>query len=169
MHQNVNAIEIHPIECTMSTPKAIICYCHVNNFFWSNRHINIFLPFQSSVKCWILTIWFTWLVCKTCITLPRCHGGIGLASFVYVLCNDACDAMHIFFFRERQPDADEDSLTSSPSYPLHDSLTLSAKQEDADNQKNSSRASQAGLNSNAVHIPVTVTAPPGDTTIIPSK
>ena len=47
---------------------------------------------------------------------------------------------------------------------------MDEKQEDADNLKNSSRASQAGLNSNAVHIPVTVTAPgPGETTIIPSE
>ncbi|TKS84186.1 Voltage-dependent N-type calcium channel subunit alpha-1B [Collichthys lucidus] len=62
--------------------------------------------------------------------------------------------------RERQPDAEVDGLASS-------SLSLGEKQEDADNQKNSTRASQAGLNSNAIHIPVTITAPPGETTIIP--
>uniref|UniRef100_A0A8C7LI36 Voltage-dependent N-type calcium channel subunit alpha n=1 Tax=Oncorhynchus kisutch TaxID=8019 RepID=A0A8C7LI36_ONCKI len=47
-------------------------------------------------------------------------------------------------------------------------LQAGEKQEDADNQKNSHRASQAGLNSNTVHIPVTITAPPRETTIIPS-
>uniref|UniRef100_A0A8C8HY68 Voltage-dependent N-type calcium channel subunit alpha n=1 Tax=Oncorhynchus tshawytscha TaxID=74940 RepID=A0A8C8HY68_ONCTS len=46
-------------------------------------------------------------------------------------------------------------------------LQAGEKQEDADNQKNSHRASQAGLNSNTVHIPVTITAPPRETTIIP--
>ncbi|XP_061590464.1 voltage-dependent N-type calcium channel subunit alpha-1B [Cololabis saira] len=66
--------------------------------------------------------------------------------------------------RERQPDADEDSFACSP---VNSNITLNAKQEDDDNQKNSSRASQVGLNSNTIHIPVTITAPPGETTIIP--
>ncbi|XP_069017516.1 voltage-dependent N-type calcium channel subunit alpha-1B isoform X3 [Embiotoca jacksoni] len=70
-------------------------------------------------------------------------------------------------YRERQPDAEEDGLVSSPLQPMRSSLSLGEKQEDADNQKNSTRASQAGLNSNAIHIPVTITAPPGETTIIP--
>lgn len=66
----------------------------------------------------------------------------------------------IFFFsREMEPDAEEESFTCSPQQPT----------EDVDNQKNSTRASQAGLNSNAIHIPVTITAPPGETTIIPSE
>ncbi|XP_045922259.1 voltage-dependent N-type calcium channel subunit alpha-1B isoform X3 [Micropterus dolomieu] len=69
--------------------------------------------------------------------------------------------------RERQSDADEDGLASSPLQPVWSNLSLGEKQEDADNQKNSTRASQAGLNSNAIHIPVTITAPPGETTIIP--
>ncbi|KAM7393228.1 hypothetical protein PAMA_008058 [Pampus argenteus] len=69
--------------------------------------------------------------------------------------------------RERQPDAEEDGLASSPLQAMRSSLSLGEKQEDADNQKNSTRASQAGLNSNAIHIPVTITAPPGETTIIP--
>uniref|UniRef100_A0A3Q0SV45 Voltage-dependent N-type calcium channel subunit alpha n=1 Tax=Amphilophus citrinellus TaxID=61819 RepID=A0A3Q0SV45_AMPCI len=60
-------------------------------------------------------------------------------------------------YREMQPDVEEDSLTCSPLQPT----------EDADNQKNSTRASQAGLNSNAIHIPVTITGPPGETTVIP--
>uniref|UniRef100_A0A8C5FSD6 Voltage-dependent N-type calcium channel subunit alpha n=1 Tax=Gadus morhua TaxID=8049 RepID=A0A8C5FSD6_GADMO len=64
----------------------------------------------------------------------------------------------------------EQISASSPSQLLGSELSLDEKQEDADNLKNSSRASQAGLNSNAVHIPVTVTAPgPGETTIIPSE
>ncbi|XP_042250817.1 voltage-dependent N-type calcium channel subunit alpha-1B isoform X4 [Thunnus maccoyii] len=69
--------------------------------------------------------------------------------------------------RDRQPDAEEDGLASSPLQTMRSSLSLGEKQEDADNQKNSTRASQAGLNSNAIHIPVTITAPPGETTIIP--
>lgn len=72
--------------------------------------------------------------------------------------------------RERQPDGGEGSLASSPLEAMRRSnLSLGEKQEDADNQKNSTRASQAGLNSNTIHIPVTITAPPGETTIIPSE
>uniref|UniRef100_A0A8C7LG25 Voltage-dependent N-type calcium channel subunit alpha n=1 Tax=Oncorhynchus kisutch TaxID=8019 RepID=A0A8C7LG25_ONCKI len=58
------------------------------------------------------------------------------------------------------------SLATSPVQPPA-GLQAGEKQEDADNQKNSHRASQAGLNSNTVHIPVTITAPPRETTIIP--
>uniref|UniRef100_A0A669D3L7 Voltage-dependent N-type calcium channel subunit alpha n=1 Tax=Oreochromis niloticus TaxID=8128 RepID=A0A669D3L7_ORENI len=77
----------------------------------------------------------------------------GFFCFVFFILNPS------FFSREMEPDAEEDSLTCSPQQPT----------EDADNQKNSTRASQAGLNSNAIHIPVTITAPPGETTIIPSE
>lgn len=52
---------------------------------------------------------------------------------------------------------------------MRSGLSLGEKQEDADNQKNSTRASQVGRNSSTIHIPVTVTGPPGDTTIIPSE
>ncbi|XP_063745485.1 voltage-dependent N-type calcium channel subunit alpha-1B isoform X2 [Eleginops maclovinus] len=69
--------------------------------------------------------------------------------------------------RDRQPDAEDDGLASSPLQPMRSNLSLGEKQEDADNQKNSTRASQAGLNSNTLVIPVTITAPPGETTIIP--
>ncbi|XP_069370208.1 voltage-dependent N-type calcium channel subunit alpha-1B isoform X3 [Paralichthys olivaceus] len=70
--------------------------------------------------------------------------------------------------REKQPDAEDSGLASSPLQLMHSSLSLGEKQEDADNQKNSTRASQAGLNSsNAIHIPVTITGPPGETAIIP--
>ncbi|MEQ2287416.1 hypothetical protein AMECASPLE_012276 [Ameca splendens] len=68
--------------------------------------------------------------------------------------------------RDRQVDTEEDSLAGSSLQLKRSSLTPSEKQEDADNQKNSTRASQAGLNSNAVHIPVTITAPPRETTVI---
>ncbi|XP_062269228.1 voltage-dependent N-type calcium channel subunit alpha-1B-like [Platichthys flesus] len=69
--------------------------------------------------------------------------------------------------REKQPDAEDSGLASSPLQLRRSSLSLGEKQEDADNQKNSTRASQAGLNSsNAIHIPVTITSP-GETAIIP--
>uniref|UniRef100_A0A3B4TFR4 Voltage-dependent N-type calcium channel subunit alpha n=1 Tax=Seriola dumerili TaxID=41447 RepID=A0A3B4TFR4_SERDU len=84
-------------------------------------------------------------------------------------CNDARDKTRISLPRERQPDAEDNGLASTPLQPMRSSLSLGEKQEDADNQKNSTRASQAGLNSNAIHIPVTITAPPGETTIIPSE
>ncbi|XP_017163319.1 voltage-dependent N-type calcium channel subunit alpha-1B-like isoform X4 [Poecilia reticulata] len=69
--------------------------------------------------------------------------------------------------RDRQAETEDSSLAGSPLQLKRSSLTPSEKQEDADNQKNSTRASQAALNSNAIHIPVTITAPPGETTIIP--
>ncbi|XP_051907015.1 voltage-dependent N-type calcium channel subunit alpha-1B isoform X4 [Hippocampus zosterae] len=62
--------------------------------------------------------------------------------------------------RELRSDGEEDALATSPP-------SLGDEQEDADNQKNSTRASQAGLNSNAIRIPVTLTAPRGETTVIP--
>uniref|UniRef100_A0A8C2ZUW4 Voltage-dependent N-type calcium channel subunit alpha n=1 Tax=Cyclopterus lumpus TaxID=8103 RepID=A0A8C2ZUW4_CYCLU len=83
--------------------------------------------------------------------------------------NDVCDKTHFSFPRERQPDSEEEGLASSPLQPMRSTLSLGEKQEDADNQKNSTRASQAGLNSSAILIPVTITAPPGETTIIPSE
>ncbi|XP_052381584.1 voltage-dependent N-type calcium channel subunit alpha-1B-like isoform X1 [Oncorhynchus keta] len=68
--------------------------------------------------------------------------------------------------RDRQTDSQGESLATSPVQPPA-GLQAGEKQEDADNQKNSHRASQAGLNSNTVHIPVTITAPSRETTIIP--
>lgn len=111
--------------------------------------------------------------CHTnCGPIPRretfSHGSY-LAKRLEADYNDACDKIHISFPRERQPDAEVDGLASSPLQAMQSSLSLGEKQEDADNQKNSTRASQAGLNSNAIHIPVTITAPPGETTIIPSE
>lgn len=75
----------------------------------------------------------------------------------------------LIFPRDKQTETEDDSLAGSLLQLKRSSLTPSEKQEDADNQKNSTRASQAALNSNAVHIPVTITAPPGETTIIPSE
>uniref|UniRef100_A0A8C7KRX4 Voltage-dependent N-type calcium channel subunit alpha n=1 Tax=Oncorhynchus kisutch TaxID=8019 RepID=A0A8C7KRX4_ONCKI len=69
--------------------------------------------------------------------------------------------------RDRQTDSQGESLATSPVQPPT-GLQAGEKQEDADNQKNRHRASQAGLNSNTVHIPVTITAPSRETTIIPS-
>uniref|UniRef100_A0A8C9SUH5 Voltage-dependent N-type calcium channel subunit alpha n=1 Tax=Scleropages formosus TaxID=113540 RepID=A0A8C9SUH5_SCLFO len=40
------------------------------------------------------------------------------------------------------------------------------KVEDADNQKNIKRTGQMGINTNPVHIPVTITSPPGETTVL---
>ncbi|CAB1318637.1 unnamed protein product [Coregonus sp. 'balchen'] len=70
--------------------------------------------------------------------------------------------------RDRQTDSQGESLPTSPVQPPA-GLQAGEKQEDADNQKNSHRASQAGLNSNTVHIPVTITAPSRETAIIPSQ
>lgn len=80
-----------------------------------------------------------------------------------------CDEINISLPREKTPDAQEDGLASTPLQAMRSGLTAGEKQEDADNLKNSTRASQAGLNSNAIHIPVTITAPPGETTLIPSE
>ncbi|KAL0965374.1 hypothetical protein UPYG_G00280480 [Umbra pygmaea] len=62
--------------------------------------------------------------------------------------------------RDLQTDSKGDSLSTSP-------VQAPGKIEDADNQKNNHRASQAGLNSNTVHGPVTIIMPSKETTIIP--
>ncbi|XP_068609472.1 voltage-dependent N-type calcium channel subunit alpha-1B-like [Brachionichthys hirsutus] len=62
---------------------------------------------------------------------------------------------------DRKPDPEEDGLASSHLQAMQSSMSLGEKQEDADNQKNSTRASST------IPIPVTITAPPGETTIIP--
>uniref|UniRef100_A0A3P9K885 Voltage-dependent N-type calcium channel subunit alpha n=1 Tax=Oryzias latipes TaxID=8090 RepID=A0A3P9K885_ORYLA len=85
-----------------------------------------------------------------------------------VLLNLCKEVVLIFIPREGQVGVEENSPACSPVLQTRSSLTLSEKQEDADNVKNSTRASHAGLNSNAIRIPVTVTAPPGET-IIPSE
>uniref|UniRef100_A0A674E8P6 Voltage-dependent N-type calcium channel subunit alpha n=1 Tax=Salmo trutta TaxID=8032 RepID=A0A674E8P6_SALTR len=70
--------------------------------------------------------------------------------------------------RKQQTDSQGETLATSPVQPPA-GLQAGEKQEDADNQKNSHRASQAGLNSNTVHIPVTITTPSRETTIVPSQ
>ncbi|XP_075993878.1 voltage-dependent N-type calcium channel subunit alpha-1B-like isoform X2 [Genypterus blacodes] len=69
--------------------------------------------------------------------------------------------------KDKQADGEDDGFSCSPVTSLHRNLSFGEKQEDADNQRNSTRAGQARLSSNAIHIPVTITAPPGETTIIP--
>uniref|UniRef100_A0A6Q2YEX0 Voltage-dependent N-type calcium channel subunit alpha n=1 Tax=Esox lucius TaxID=8010 RepID=A0A6Q2YEX0_ESOLU len=68
--------------------------------------------------------------------------------------------------RDRRSDSKGESLPTSPVQPPA-GLQVGGKPEDADNQKNNHRASQAGFNSNTVHIPVTVIAPSKGTTVIP--
>uniref|UniRef100_A0A3B4D878 Voltage-dependent N-type calcium channel subunit alpha n=1 Tax=Pygocentrus nattereri TaxID=42514 RepID=A0A3B4D878_PYGNA len=63
--------------------------------------------------------------------------------------------------RDRLTDTEGDGLGSPLQSPT-DPLAGEERQEDSDNLKNSTRAG-----STAVNIPVTVTAPPGETTIIP--
>ncbi|KAK7896834.1 hypothetical protein WMY93_022159 [Mugilogobius chulae] len=63
--------------------------------------------------------------------------------------------------RDTQADAENQDAASSPEKAPHSSPSLGDKQEDEDNRRNSTRAG------NAIHIPVTITAPPGETTIIP--
>uniref|UniRef100_A0A8C9TMV5 Voltage-dependent N-type calcium channel subunit alpha n=1 Tax=Scleropages formosus TaxID=113540 RepID=A0A8C9TMV5_SCLFO len=60
--------------------------------------------------------------------------------------------------RERHVDKEAEAAPASSQPPHRE------KQEDTDNQKNIMRTGQI-----AVHIPVTVTVPPGETTIIPSQ
>uniref|UniRef100_A0AAR2JIG3 Voltage-dependent N-type calcium channel subunit alpha n=1 Tax=Pygocentrus nattereri TaxID=42514 RepID=A0AAR2JIG3_PYGNA len=64
--------------------------------------------------------------------------------------------------QDRLTDTEGDGLGSPLQSPT-DPLAGEERQEDSDNLKNSTRAG-----STAVNIPVTVTAPPGETTIIPS-
>lgn len=106
-----------------------------------------------------------------------CFPGALMPFFFFFFCPEkleaeyyhGCDEINISLPREKTPDDQEDGLASTPLQAMRSSLTAGEKQEDADNLKNSTRASQAGLNSNAIHIPVTITAPPGETTLIPSE
>ncbi|KAJ8339453.1 hypothetical protein SKAU_G00362390 [Synaphobranchus kaupii] len=69
--------------------------------------------------------------------------------------------------RGRHTDTEGRSTATSPSQPPLGQLSAWDKQEDSDNQKNLSRTGQGGLSTNAIHIPVTITPPPGENTIIP--
>ncbi|XP_042565276.1 probable voltage-dependent N-type calcium channel subunit alpha-1B [Clupea harengus] len=64
--------------------------------------------------------------------------------------------------RDRYSDTDADGSATSPLQSPSELLPVVEKPEDADNLKNNSRSGQTGI-----HIPVTITAPPGETTIIP--
>uniref|UniRef100_W5L9F3 Voltage-dependent N-type calcium channel subunit alpha n=1 Tax=Astyanax mexicanus TaxID=7994 RepID=W5L9F3_ASTMX len=57
-----------------------------------------------------------------------------------------------------------DSLAATPQQPMMGSRWGLEKPEDSDNQRNVSRTGGLG-----VHIPVTITSPPGETTLIPSN
>lgn len=105
-------------------------------------------------------------VCFPGAVMPLFWGGPEKLEAEYY---HVCDEINISLPREKTPDAQEDGLASTPLQAMRSGLTAGEKQEDADNLKNSTRASQAGLNSNAIHIPVTITAPPGETTLIPSE
>uniref|UniRef100_A0A8C6UP24 Voltage-dependent N-type calcium channel subunit alpha n=1 Tax=Neogobius melanostomus TaxID=47308 RepID=A0A8C6UP24_9GOBI len=64
--------------------------------------------------------------------------------------------------REHQAHGEDQEQATSPVKTPARSPSLGEKQEDEDNRRNSTRAG------NAIHIPVTITGPPGETTIIPS-
>lgn len=73
--------------------------------------------------------------------------------------NDLSSSLMLWCFpRDRLMDTEGDGLSSSPV------PSPTERQEDSDNLKNSAMA-----RSTAVSIPVTITAPPGETTIIPSQ
>uniref|UniRef100_A0AAV2J028 Voltage-dependent N-type calcium channel subunit alpha n=1 Tax=Knipowitschia caucasica TaxID=637954 RepID=A0AAV2J028_KNICA len=63
--------------------------------------------------------------------------------------------------RDTESDVMDQDPPSSPGNPPNSSPSLGEKQEDEDNRRNSTRAG------NAIQIPVTITAPPGETTVIP--
>ncbi|MBN3323874.1 CAC1B protein, partial [Atractosteus spatula] len=63
--------------------------------------------------------------------------------------------------KEKQADAGTSALATTPQQPAGE------KPEDSDNQKNVKRTAQTVNNASTVAIPLTVTAPPGETTVIP--
>uniref|UniRef100_A0A8C6UNM8 Voltage-dependent N-type calcium channel subunit alpha-1B n=1 Tax=Neogobius melanostomus TaxID=47308 RepID=A0A8C6UNM8_9GOBI len=90
-------------------------------------------------------------------------------SFVTSLClgpgteyNDAVLTL-LSDCREHQAHGEDQEQATSPVKTPARSPSLGEKQEDEDNRRNSTRAG------NAIHIPVTITGPPGETTIIPSQ
>uniref|UniRef100_A0A8C9SZ50 Voltage-dependent N-type calcium channel subunit alpha n=1 Tax=Scleropages formosus TaxID=113540 RepID=A0A8C9SZ50_SCLFO len=69
---------------------------------------------------------------------------------------------------DRQADVEGDSLAITPQQQIPAGQRwVGDKVEDADNQKNIKRTGQMGINTNPVHIPVTITSPPGETTTLP--
>uniref|UniRef100_A0A8C9W723 Voltage-dependent N-type calcium channel subunit alpha n=1 Tax=Scleropages formosus TaxID=113540 RepID=A0A8C9W723_SCLFO len=74
----------------------------------------------------------------------------------------------VFGQRDRQADVEGDSLAITPQQQIPAGQRwVGDKVEDADNQKNIKRTGQMGINTNPVHIPVTITSPPGETTTLP--
>ncbi|KAG5834204.1 hypothetical protein ANANG_G00259050 [Anguilla anguilla] len=69
--------------------------------------------------------------------------------------------------RGRHADVEGCGTATSPPQLPGGRVSAWDKQEDSDNQKNLSRTCQAGLGTNAIHIPVTLTSPPGETATIP--
>ncbi|KAG7476842.1 hypothetical protein MATL_G00087110 [Megalops atlanticus] len=69
--------------------------------------------------------------------------------------------------RGRMTDGEGDTKATSPQVPSEGQPLAGDKPEDSDNQKNLTRTGQMGVGTNAVHIPVTITSPPGETTVIP--
>ncbi|XP_029115190.1 calcium channel, voltage-dependent, N type, alpha 1B subunit, a isoform X5 [Scleropages formosus] len=73
----------------------------------------------------------------------------------------------VFGQRDRQADVEGDSLAITPQQQIPAGQRwVGDKVEDADNQKNIKRTGQMGINTNPVHIPVTITSPPGETTVL---
>uniref|UniRef100_A0A8C9THX6 Voltage-dependent N-type calcium channel subunit alpha n=1 Tax=Scleropages formosus TaxID=113540 RepID=A0A8C9THX6_SCLFO len=69
--------------------------------------------------------------------------------------------------QDRQADVEGDSLAITPQQQIPAGQRwVGDKVEDADNQKNIKRTGQMGINTNPVHIPVTITSPPGETTVL---
>ncbi|KAJ8395885.1 hypothetical protein AAFF_G00027680 [Aldrovandia affinis] len=69
--------------------------------------------------------------------------------------------------RGRHTDVDGDTMATSPQQRHAGQGAAEDRPEDSDNQKNLARTGQTGPGINAVHIPVTVTAPPGESSVIP--
>ncbi|XP_036382022.1 calcium channel, voltage-dependent, N type, alpha 1B subunit, a [Megalops cyprinoides] len=69
--------------------------------------------------------------------------------------------------RDRQTEGEGDPQADTPQQAVTGQRWSREKPEDSDNQKNVKRTGQMAVNTNTVHIPVTITAPPEDTTVIP--
>lgn len=70
----------------------------------------------------------------------------------------------VFFVMDRHTDVEGDSMGGPRQHPPPGSRWGDERPEDSDNQRNVRQTGQAGI-----HIPVTITSPPGETTLIPSQ
>ncbi|KAI1900540.1 hypothetical protein AGOR_G00050980 [Albula goreensis] len=68
----------------------------------------------------------------------------------------------------RHIDTEGDPQAVTPLQPAQGHKCPRDKPEDSDNQRNVKRTGQMGINTNTVHIPVTITAPSEETTTIPT-